>query len=280
MGIGETRLYSLRWPDDTLRARDLSDRSVLEQKLALLHARLAPDIPGPIDFSQMLSKYLEIGKMLQVVSSSWLPERVSELEVVVFEGAQGVLLDQDWGFQPHTTWSDTTMGGAIGLLDGLDVELVRVGVVRAYATRHGAGPLPTEGTLHVDEPHNDGGFAGAFRTGAFDLQLLKYALAVNGAVDELCVTHLDHRDAWPVCVSLGHDLDRALRDRGRRAQTTFGEQAELTRLLLEPQLEIDEVPTSSLIEMLAEHAPVEQMSHGPTRSTKVWASTRVRRSGR
>lgn len=126
---------------------------------------------------------------------------------VVFEGAQGVLLDEWWGFHPHTTWSTCTFDNAVELLAGYDGRVRRLGVLRCYATRHGAGPFPTEeASLSplLDEPHNlTGIWQGAFRVGWLDLPLLRYALAVCGGVDGLAVTHLDRLSRvprWRVCV--------------------------------------------------------------------------------
>jgi adenylosuccinate synthase len=110
---------------------------------------------------------------------------------VVFEGAQGVLLDEWHGFHPYTTWSTTTFAQAETLLDGVPAQ--RLGVVRTYMTRHGPGPFVTEDpALALPESHNGhGDWQGAFRVGHFDAVALRYALEVTGPVDGLAVTHLD-----------------------------------------------------------------------------------------
>ncbi|MBK7398581.1 MAG: adenylosuccinate synthetase [Myxococcales bacterium] len=114
---------------------------------------------------------------------------------VVFEGAQGVLLDEDHGFHPHTTWSRCTFANARAIADesGLDVPLERIGVLRAHGVRHGAGPFPTEDpSLPRTERHNaTGPWQGAVRVGHLDLVLLRYALAACGGADALAVSHLD-----------------------------------------------------------------------------------------
>ncbi|HEU4534990.1 MAG TPA: adenylosuccinate synthetase, partial [Polyangiaceae bacterium] len=116
---------------------------------------------------------------------------------VVFEGAQGVLLDEWSGFHPHTTWSTCTFERALDLLRacGFEGEIARVGVLRAYATRHGAGPFPTEDpalAARLPEPHNaTGPWQGDFRRGWPDFALLRYALAACGGADALALTHLD-----------------------------------------------------------------------------------------
>ena len=88
---------------------------------------------------------------------------------VVFEGAQGVLLDQDYGFHPHTTWSDCTPKGALALLAGADPRIHRLGVIRSYMVRHGIGPFPTWDPGYdeaVPELHNEeDGWQGPVRRG-------------------------------------------------------------------------------------------------------------------
>ncbi|GAA3091678.1 adenylosuccinate synthetase [Streptosporangium carneum] len=110
---------------------------------------------------------------------------------VVFEGAQGVLLDEWHGFHPYTTWSTTTFANALTLLDG--APAVRLGVLRSYTTRHGPGPLVTEDpTLEAVERHNGTGpWQGPFRVGHFDAVAHRYALAAAGGADALALTHLD-----------------------------------------------------------------------------------------
>lgn len=114
---------------------------------------------------------------------------------VLFEGAQGVLLDQDFGWQPYTTWTDCTFGNVMTLLDGFRGEVKRIGVTRAYMTRHGAGPFVTEDKTYDPLSANDhnalGPWQGTFRSGALDLVALRYAIEVVGGVDALSITHLD-----------------------------------------------------------------------------------------
>lgn len=133
----------------------------------------------------------------------------------VFEGAQGVLIDQDYGFAPYTTWSDTTLAHARSLAEEAGVRhVVRVGVTRPYMVRHGPGPLPT-GPCALGRPmappwsdHNlDNEWQGALRRGWLDLPALRYALSAVGGVDFLAVTHADEIQsffgAWNVGVSDG-----------------------------------------------------------------------------
>lgn len=100
----------------------------------------------------------------------------------MFEGAQGVLLDEWHGFHPYTTWSTTTFGNAETLLAEAAMTATRLGVVRCYLTRHGPGPLVTEDpTLELPDPHNGRNeWQGAFRVGHFDAVALRYAIEVAG----------------------------------------------------------------------------------------------------
>jgi adenylosuccinate synthase len=127
---------------------------------------------------------------------------------VVFEGAQGVLLDEWRGFHPYTTWSTCTPDNALGLLaeHGYHDPSTVFGVLRSYTSRHGAGPMPTEdpGFLQrCPEAHNTTHpWQGAFRAGPLDLVLTRYALAASKHVHALAVTHLDRLVAnapWPTC---------------------------------------------------------------------------------
>ena len=113
----------------------------------------------------------------------------------VFEGAQGVLLDQDYGFFPHCTRSTTTFKNALTLLDeaGFSGETTKIGLLRSYATRHGAGPFVTQDADLVlpacNNQTND--WQGTFRIGWFDSVAARYALEVVGGVDQLALTNID-----------------------------------------------------------------------------------------
>ena len=106
---------------------------------------------------------------------------------IVFEGAQGVLLDEKFGFRPHNSWTNTTFANADSLIspfaDAHDVS--KIGVIRAYTTRHGAGPLPTEdkeffANVPPDLTNATNKWQGSFRRGHLDLKLVKYALESIG----------------------------------------------------------------------------------------------------
>ncbi len=116
---------------------------------------------------------------------------------VIFEGAQGVLLDQRFGSPPYVTKTDTTFDNAVRLLaeTGYDGKIEKIGVLRGYATRHGPGPFPTEDnalTKLLPDAHNkENDWQGKFRAGYFDVPAVKYAIESIEGVDEVALTNLD-----------------------------------------------------------------------------------------
>jgi adenylosuccinate synthase len=116
---------------------------------------------------------------------------------VLFEGAQGVLLDEWRGFHPHTTWSSINTAAINGVAArfGISAPIEHHGVIRTYLTRHGAGPLPTHDEsldALLPEPHNNrNGWQGRFRRGHPDAVLLRYALKAAGDLSGLLISHLD-----------------------------------------------------------------------------------------
>ncbi|NTX08679.1 adenylosuccinate synthetase [Myxococcus sp. CA040A] len=225
VGVGETMRDTLAHPEAAVLAADLCRPDVLTRKARAAQERLraelaevrraavghpdsAPEL-GLLEDSDIPSRWVEAVRVIhpeqRVVGNGWLGPRLREGHTV-FEGAQGVLLDEWRGFHPHTTWSTCTFEPALALLreQGFDGDVHRLGVLRAYATRHGEGPLPTEEAslaALVPEPHNTAdGWQGGFRVGGFDAVLGRYALQVCGGVDSLALTHVDRLGPhWPVC---------------------------------------------------------------------------------
>jgi adenylosuccinate synthase len=120
-----------------------------------------------------------------------------------------VLLDENHGFHPFTTWSTTTTTHAHTFLNefGYAKELTELGIIRSYSTRHGPGPFPsynldlTAKVTSSGEHNCTERWQKDFRCGWLDLALLDYALRINGTVDGLVVTHVDRLklyDKWPV----------------------------------------------------------------------------------
>jgi adenylosuccinate synthase len=184
MGVGETMAYALEHPDDAPRAGDCAEPAVLRRKLTLLRERLKAGGPPVAACLDACRGFAETVRLVD----GFRPEGPC-----VFEGAQGVLLDEWHGFHPYTTWSTTTFANAEALLGG--APAFRLGVLRTVTTRHGAGPLPTEdpqlGIADPNNPAND--WQGPFRVGHFDAPLHRYAIEAAGGVDGLALTHLDLR---------------------------------------------------------------------------------------
>jgi adenylosuccinate synthase len=196
MGIGETASYALLHGADAPRAGDCAAPRTLNRKLSLLRDRLAADAGFPRRATPppaaVAAAYRAWAGRVTLADEGHLA-RLLRTGPVVFEGAQGVLLDEWRGFHPYTTWSTTTFANARTLLATAGESALRLGVIRCYMTRHGPGPFVTEDpTLDLPEPHNRGGrWQGPFRTGHLDAVALRYATEVCGGVDAVALTHLD-----------------------------------------------------------------------------------------
>ncbi|HEX7665046.1 MAG TPA: adenylosuccinate synthetase [Polyangiaceae bacterium] len=198
VGVGEV-MRVFEEDELALRVVDLRDvrraRAILER----LRAALFTSSFSGLDPYELAAFNPEIAEMW-LERARFFVDRISvrsdedvavAKERVVLEGAQGVLLDERFGFHPYTTWSTCTFDNAREIAP----DLFALGVVRTYAHRHGPGPLPTETTVldrFTREPHNDDGpWQGPFRRGHADLVLARYARKAVGALDGLALTHLD-----------------------------------------------------------------------------------------
>jgi adenylosuccinate synthase len=156
----------------------------------------------PLSFKKVLAEYQKAGKFLKPFVTNTvvlLHDAMRRGENMLFEGAQGTFLDIDHGTYPFVTSSSTTAGGAC---TGSGVPPHRmdrvVGVMKAYTTRVGEGPLPTESAEIADMLHAMGREFGATtgrprRCGWFDSVATRHATMVNG-IDDLAVTNLDGLD--------------------------------------------------------------------------------------
>jgi adenylosuccinate synthase len=216
-GFGETVQDELSRPEVLLYARELHDRTIVARKLRELcrikHEELRDLLPSvdsnakaraaietiaqPSWIDAAVENYAAVARCTQIVDEATIAAELKRPGTVIYEGAQGVLLDQDCGFHPHTTWSRTTFANAETVLGeiGFSGQISRIGTLRTYFTRHGNGPLVTEDdTLRakLPEPHNgNDGWQGRFRLGHFDAVAARYALRAAGNVDGLAITHLD-----------------------------------------------------------------------------------------
>lgn len=178
------------------RASGGGERANAEEHVRLLE-RLAPRLlPLAVDAGRVVWEALQRG------------------EAVLLEGAQGALLDVDHGTYPYVTSSNTTAGGAaVGVGIGPTAIDAVLGVVKAYTTRVGNGPLPTEAAPEVAQRIRDlGGEFGATtgrprRCGWFDAVVVRYAVRINGLTG-LAVTKLDVLDTFAeIPIAVGYRLD-------------------------------------------------------------------------
>ena len=185
-----------------------------------------------LSFKKVLQDYRAAGKYLKpfvVNTVILLHEAVQRGDDILFEGAQGTFLDIDHGTYPFVTSSNTTAGGAC---TGSGIPPHRmdrvVGVMKAYTTRVGEGPLPTENAEIADMLHAMGREFGATtgrprRCGWFDSVATRHACMVNG-IDELAVTNIDGLDSVEnirVCI--------AYRDGGKKYDYVPNDVAVLAR---------------------------------------------------
>jgi adenylosuccinate synthase len=202
-----------------LRVNDLIDSTRLEEKLSLRikenNAVLKSLGAKPLSFKEVFAEYNSAGKFLKPFVANTvvlLHDKMRRGADILFEGAQGTFLDIDHGTYPFVTSSNTTAGGAC---TGSGVPPHRmdrvVGVMKAYTTRVGEGPLPTENAEISDLLHGMGREFGATtgrprRCGWFDAVATRHATMVNG-LDDLAVTNLDGLDTVEtikVCVAYRH----------------------------------------------------------------------------
>lgn len=274
LGIGETMADSLA--GHSLRVGDLRSPARALAQLADIQARKAAEfedrraqleeltatVPERAEDHAMLFDPAAPGLFAEALCElaaeltirAGPPERESGTPLL-FEGAQGVLLDEWYGFHPHTTWSTTTTANAETLLAewGIAGPVTRLGVLRTTHTRHGAGPLPGRDAgleARCPEPHNGTGrWQGAFRVGHFDAVLARYALEVC-PVDALALTHLDRlAESGPGWIS-------GYRESGRP----------LTRLPIKAELE-DLRFQERLTERLRDVAPILEAGVRPDAET-------------
>ncbi len=212
IGFGATVEHALEHPDEALLYGDLMHPARTLEKLEAIRRRLEAEFRGlrltegsaeelaflasPKLAGRWLQGLAALTRQVPPSSREAVGERLGGPGAVVFEGAQGVLLDEWHGFHPHTTWSSTHGRAAERVVADVDAStpIQHFGVIRSYLTRHGRGPLPTHDIAldSLTEPHNaSDGWQSVFRRGHPDAVLLRYAREAVGSLDALLVTHLD-----------------------------------------------------------------------------------------
>ena len=219
-----------------IRVQDLFDPSILKQKLeGALRDKNQVLIKvfnrKGIEVDEVLKEYLDYAEALsQYVTdtSLLLNKALDNGDVVLLEGSQGTLLDVDHGTYPFVTSSNPTAGGA-ATGSGIGPTKISkvIGIVKAYTTRVGSGPFPTE--LFDEDGERLRTIGGEFgtttgrsrRCGWYDSLIARYAVRINGLTD-LFLTKLDVLTGWekiPVCVS--YEIDGQRVDELPSSQTDF-----------------------------------------------------------
>ena len=222
-GIGPT--YADKSQRSGIRVIDLLDEQRLRERLEgplKEKNQLLETIYGvsPLNAEAVLQEYLGYGKRLEphvVECTRVIHEAARARKNILFEGAQGTLLDLDHGTYPYVTSSNPVSGGAcIGAGVGPTLIDRVIGVAKAYTTRVGEGPFPTElsGSLNDQLTERGGEFGTTTgrrrRCGWFDGVIGRYAVQVNG-LDCLAITKLDvldELDEIQVCVAYELDGER------------------------------------------------------------------------
>jgi adenylosuccinate synthase len=232
-GAGEAILDSVD-PELTIRAGDFKDRAKVQkvaenirrsklkiaEELIANHQKPVPEeVYGELKILKnsklvklIADASLYLANMIEIVDDNYLENLLAKEGSIINEVSHGVLHHPWYGFVPHVTQIDPTSQNVIESVNGRNYrgKISRIGVVRSYMTRHGAGPLVSfnpKMTRSFVETHNNAAndWLGEFRVGNFDIVALKYALSVvrkTKAVDGLVVSYLDALQGynnWQVC---------------------------------------------------------------------------------
>jgi adenylosuccinate synthase len=287
-GIGPT--YGDKIARVGIRVQDLFDPGILGEKLELVLREKNQVLSKVynrrgIDAPAATAEYLAYGARLKPYVADTglaLSKALDEGKTVLLEGAQATMLDVDHGTYPFVTSSSPTAGGACAGSGIGPTRITKViGIVKAYTTRVGAGPFPTE--LHDEHGEwlrKTGGEYGvttgrARRTGWFDAVIARYSTRVNGITDYF-LTKLDvlsELDKVPVCVA--YEVDGIRHDEIPMTQTEFHHAKPVYEYLdgwwedISQARSFDELPTNAkayiraVEEMIG--APVCAVGVGPRR---------------
>ncbi|HEY9637844.1 MAG TPA: adenylosuccinate synthase [Coleofasciculaceae cyanobacterium] len=219
-GIGPT--YADKSERTGIRILDLMDPEALRKQLTwtinyknVILEKLY-DLP-PLDPNTVIEQYLEYAERLRphvVDCSLKIYDAIQQRRNILFEGAQGTLLDLDHGTYPYVTSSNPVAGGAcVGAGVGPTMIDRVIGVAKAYTTRVGEGPFPTELDSEIGEVLCDRGAEFGTTTGRrrrcgwFDAVIGRYAVRING-MDCLAITKLDVLDTLEeIKVCVAYEID-------------------------------------------------------------------------
>jgi adenylosuccinate synthase len=235
-GLGIGPAYTDKASRVGLRMQDLTDMKIFREKLEValnFKNQVLTKIydVDPLDAEQIVDEYREYaGRLKNLIgdTSRIINEALDEGKNVLFEGAQGMMLDLDHGTYPFVTSSSPIAGGACV---GAGVSPMRInriiGIVKAYTTRVGAGPFPTELENEVGETMRSVGSefgtttGRARRCGWFDGVIAKYAARINGLTG-IALTKLDVLSGFEtIKICVGYEYEGKLYDQMPCHQTIF-----------------------------------------------------------
>lgn len=298
LGIGESRRIQIEVPDLAPTVGDLRNEKIAIGKFQDLMEFYKDEFKDIISSDE---KSWSIGNALQllftppnvlydrmhldfimsripIVDSEYI-NKVFKTGNVIFEGAQGILLDETYGFAPHTTWTNITFDNANELIQLADIDevidITKVGVVRTYMTRHGHGPFITESRdpiLLSKEKHNkDGYWQGSWRVGYFDMVAFKYAIDVIGNIDMLSITHLDTINDKKIKICTAYEINgERVENLKKLDNPTWEQQMKFTEEFRMATPIIEELDKDEFIEELIGYGDLGEgvLSSGPTISSK------------
>lgn len=297
-GIAATANYAKLHPFEAIRLRDLNF-SNLKNKLSKLREFVLREIKKfkldesselvekqltylNFDLTDLVNTYNDFFHLVAVLDEDQVCKLINKPDVVIFENAQGVLLDEVWGFHPHVTRSVTTTGNTLKILKDANYtgQVERIGLMRTFTTRHGHGPFPTEdpslAPLIKDDHNKENDWQGNFRAGYLDIPSLMYALQVN-PVDSLAVSHADLlrlADQWKICVGYKNE-DGAPFELKKPEFTTIENQKKLTEQLKKIKCNYQHIPSHSVLHFIEKlfKFPIKVTSYGQRPKDKVWIDT-------
>jgi len=215
LGIGTTREYSILYPNDALRIKDLikpsyNGRKATIDKLKKIRQWAEQAGMPTNEFLDPESLYIHLVDASLKIN---VVDKMPDFKMAIFEGAQGILLDENHGYHPHTTWSTVTLKHAGELLRGSDTEVNVMGCIRPYMTRHGAGTFLSydqhlmSDALNIDIGNPSNEWQGRMRYGLLDFNVLAYSkAALGGQLHSISLSCIDHINRTiPV---LNRDIER------------------------------------------------------------------------
>lgn len=293
-GIGPA--YMDKYGRSGIRVADLLNRDVLRRKLKRNIEEknvVLRQIYGAeeLNVDQIIDEYVEFDQLIDPFvtdTSLYLNEALKDGKRVLAEGAQGCLLDVDFGTYPFVTSSNPTVGGCCtGLgVPPQSIETV-IGISKAYATRVGNGPFPTELTGETGERlRSEGAEFGATtgrprRCGWLDLVALRYAAMING-LTHLAITKLDVLNSFDDIYAAtayevgGHETTRFPSDPHElEIATPVFERFDGWSSSIDESVQRDDLPEAAqrYLEFIAEYVgvPISYVSTGPKRSETIVA---------